>query len=230
MSSISEKDFVDIFLTPGVANNQNYGISHFTRTLRGQILNELKGNVVKENSLIRTFIRDELLPYENTDTSDFSGSLAGLPSDAKNLKFIYPLDQRPSGISSYQSFGKPNPARTKAYGYNRNHDGVDLALGKSTPVYAIETGTVVLNSWVGAYGNRIVISHTKSGSFKSTYSHLSSSSVKNGQGVVRGQVIGMTGNSGVTNLHLHFEISKNGKYVNPLDYIGNAPLPKNGGG
>jgi murein DD-endopeptidase MepM/ murein hydrolase activator NlpD len=99
--------------------------------------------------------------------------------------------------------------------YTRMHTGVDLSGGTGTPVRAAATGEVFSASWRGGYGQCIILLH--GGGMSTLYGHLSRISVRPGQGVKRGQVIGAIGSTGLaTGPHLHFELRRNGAPVNPL--------------
>jgi murein DD-endopeptidase MepM/ murein hydrolase activator NlpD len=104
-------------------------------------------------------------------------------------------------------------------GYKRMHNGIDMAAATGTPVYAAKSGRVTLTSFqAGGAGNYVSINHGDG--FSSVYMHLNSYIVSPGQYVNAGQVIGYVGSTGLsTGPHLHFGISYNGKYVNPLAYI-----------
>ncbi len=85
-------------------------------------------------------------------------------------------------------------------------------------------GVVVKAEWANGYGNVIFISHGYG--FSTRYGHLSKFSVKPGDKVKRGQVIGYVGSTGrSTGPHLHYEVRLNNKPVNPLEYILNAFCP-----
>ena len=104
-------------------------------------------------------------------------------------------------------------------GVYTGHTGVDIGVGTGTPVYAAASGTVIVASYgYGGYGVAVVIDH---GSGISTlYGHCSSLKVSTGQTVSRGQVIALSGNTGVsTGPHLHFEVRINGTYVDPMQYF-----------
>lgn len=99
------------------------------------------------------------------------------------------------------------------------HDGLDLVAPQETPVLSAADGIVtsVTRSSKGR-GNMVTIEHQ--GGYATTYSHLSATSVRKGNYVKRGQVIGsvgMTGNSMIP--HLHYEVLKDGMNVDPLGYI-----------
>lgn len=104
------------------------------------------------------------------------------------------------------------------HGDRRFHAGVDLAVGH-TPIYATRAGVVRTATYSSTAGYYVVIDHTDG--FTSTYMHMCKfPSVKAGDFVQAGQVIGCVGTTGTsTGLHLHFGISYNGVAVNPMDYI-----------
>ena len=100
-------------------------------------------------------------------------------------------------------------------GHARMHKGVDLGAGMGSPIVAAADGRVVSAGWHGGYGRQVAIAH--SGGIRTTYSHMSRISAQPGQSVRQGQVIGYVGSSGLsTGPHLHYEVYKNGKPVNPL--------------
>jgi len=106
--------------------------------------------------------------------------------------------------------------------FNRNvrsfHSGVDFAGKPGTPIYATGDGVVVDNGRMSGYGIVVVVNHGYG--YKTLYGHLSKATVKNGEQVKRGQVIGKLGRTGsATGPHLHYEVIKNGKKVNPMNYI-----------
>ena len=87
---------------------------------------------------------------------------------------------------------------------------------RSTP----PTGGIVRSAfWNGNYGNQVVINHRNG--ILTSYSHLSSFAVGAGQLVAKGSIIGYNGSTGYsTGPHLHFEVIRNGYYVNPLNLLG----------
>lgn len=103
-------------------------------------------------------------------------------------------------------------------GYERMHNGIDMACAEGTPVYAAKSGKVTVAQWSDSAGNYVSINHGDG--FASIYMHMTHYIVSVGQYVTAGQVIGYVGNTGLSKgAHLHFGISYNGTYVNPLLYI-----------
>ncbi|QDW28933.1 M23 family metallopeptidase [Arthrobacter sp. KBS0702] len=99
------------------------------------------------------------------------------------------------------------------------HRGQDYAAQCGTPVHAAASGTVTFTGWhpYGG-GNRVVIDHGNG--LETTYNHLSSSNVRVGQQVSRGDVVAMSGTTGAsTGCHLHFEVMVNGEVVDPLGWL-----------
>lgn len=111
----------------------------------------------------------------------------------------------------------------KRKGVRRMHYGIDLAAPKNTPVYAAASGKVVESRYAPGYGNTIVIAH--SSKYKTRYAHLNKIRVKDGQIVEQGMHIGDVGATGFTiskgpdASHLHFELYKYGKQINPLQML-----------
>ncbi len=99
------------------------------------------------------------------------------------------------------------------------HDGLDFSAPTGTDVYAAGDGVIESASRSGyGYGNKIIVDHGYG--YKTVYAHLNSFDVRRGQKVKRGQVIGKVGNSGLsTSPHLHYEVIRNDRKVNPIYYF-----------
>lgn len=98
------------------------------------------------------------------------------------------------------------------------HPGVDFSAPAGTPILAAGDGVVLRAEYDGAYGNFIEIAHADQ--FISKYAHASKMHVKAGQPIQRGQVIAEVGNTGrSTGPHLHYEISHQGKMINPMQIL-----------
>lgn len=124
--------------------------------------------------------------------------------------FIYPIRGR---LSS--SYGWRNDPIS---GARRYHAAVDLAAGIGTPIKASMGGRVATVGTNSVYGKYIILSHGNG--FQTLYAHLNATSVTQGSYVYQGGKIGEVGSTGYsTGPHLHFAIYKNGKPVNPLEFL-----------
>ncbi|MBA4318845.1 MAG: peptidase M23 [Flavobacterium sp.] len=116
-------------------------------------------------------------------------------------------------------FGYRTDPFTKA---RKMHEGMDFTSKTGTPIYATGDGVVArADNTVSGYGNHIVIRHGFG--YETLYAHLSKYKCRAGQRVKRGDIIGLVGSTGRSEgPHLHYEVHKNGKVVNPLNfYYGN---------
>jgi murein DD-endopeptidase MepM/ murein hydrolase activator NlpD len=103
-------------------------------------------------------------------------------------------------------------------GVRRFHAALDLAAPIGVPVKAAMDGRVSAAGINATYGKFIILSH--SGGYQTMYAHLNAFSVNQGDYVAQGAKIGEVGNTGYsTGPHLHFAVYKNGKAVNPLDFL-----------
>lgn len=104
------------------------------------------------------------------------------------------------------------------YRWGRLHAGIDIANDIGTPVRAALPGRVISAGWQSGYGYTIVIEH--SNGYETLYGHLSSFAVGSGQYVRAGQTVAYMGNTGYsTGPHLHFEVHKNGKVIDPMGVL-----------
>ena len=141
-----------------------------------------------------------------------SGGSGSGGSQVSNSGWLTPV----SGYRVTSAFGmRLHPV----HGYYRMHNGVDLACAQGTPIYASRSGQVTVAKYGSDAGYYVSINHGDG--FASVYMHMTHYVVSVGQYVSQGQLIGYVGSTGAsTGPHLHFGISKNGEYVNPMNYIG----------
>ncbi len=103
------------------------------------------------------------------------------------------------------------------YGYEKFHNGEDVGAPSGTPILAADSGTVMMATYNGGYGNYVMIDH--GGGQGTGYAHMTSFAVSAGQTVTQGQVIGYVGSTGLsTGPHLHYETYVNGAAVDPKQY------------
>lgn len=113
-----------------------------------------------------------------------------------------------------------NGSYTSSFGerWGRNHTGVDIGAPVGEDIYAPASGVVIFAGEKSGYGNYVQIDHGNG--FVTAYAHLSCMLVDEGDTVTAGKVIGEVGTTGrVTGPHLHFEIIKNGEYLDPEPFI-----------
>jgi len=112
------------------------------------------------------------------------------------------------------------------YKRRKMHTGMDFSAERGTEIYATGAGTVeVATKSRRGYGNHVIIDHGYG--YKTLYAHMSTINVRRGEKVVRGTVIGLVGNTGLSVApHLHYEVIKNGDKVNPINYYFNDLTPE----
>jgi murein DD-endopeptidase MepM/ murein hydrolase activator NlpD len=101
----------------------------------------------------------------------------------------------------------------------RGHMGIDFVVKTGTPVYVSANGFIIFANYTVKDGNMIIVSHP--GNYISVYKHCSSLLKKERDTVVQGELIALSGNTGeiTTGPHLHFEIWKEGKPINPITIL-----------
>lgn len=111
------------------------------------------------------------------------------------------------------------------YKISKFHAGMDFTAPLGTEIYATGDGTIEsVSSGKRGMGNYIIVNHGFG--YSSTYAHLESFNVRQGQKVRRGDVIGFVGNTGMSIApHLHYEIRLNGENVDPVNYFFNDLSP-----
>ena len=155
----------------------------------------------------------EALLQKKQDEIDREMAAGGGNSGGSTTGFGWPLKGGAGRISSGFGGRKSPTAGASTY-----HKGVDLAAPSGTPILAAGSGKVVTATYSSSAGNYIMISHGNR--LYTVYMHCSRLAVSAGKQVTKGQVIGYVGSTGIsTGAHLHFGVTKNGSYVNPLNYI-----------
>ena len=112
------------------------------------------------------------------------------------------------------------------YKTTKFHAGLDFAAPQGSPVYATADGVVEVAGNLGnGFGNHVVINHGFS--YETLYGHMVRVKARVGQKVRRGEVIGWVGSTGKsTGPHLHYEVHKNGREINPVYFFYNDLTPE----
>lgn len=184
-----------------------------------------------------------ILNYEATDSIQISELLVFLYGDAKvstnkvlleadriiickkdhtvyafsesNIPSISPVDAKLlNRVAS--GFGMRIHPITKE---RKMHNGMDFSAAKGTPIMTTANGIVRIAEFHKSYGNRVIIDHGNG--FSTLYGQMDKYDVEKGQAVDRADVIGYVGSTGLSKApHLHYEVMKDGEYVDPKDYLG----------
>ena len=140
-----------------------------------------------------------------------SSSSGAYSSTVSRYGFQWPCTAR--GITC--RFGPRVHPITGAYS---NHSGMDIGASYGSPIYACASGTVTTATFGTAYGNYVTINHGNG--FSTLYGHMTRYTVRAGQYVTRGEIIGYVGSTGwSTGPHLHLTMYYNGSLVDPLNYL-----------
>ncbi len=98
------------------------------------------------------------------------------------------------------------------------NSGIDIRASAGAPVKAAGPGEVLYQGWLRGFGQVVIIDH--GGDLSTVYAHLGGTSVREGQAVKAGTVIGRVGNTGTDSEYaLHFEVRRKGSAVNPMNYL-----------
>ncbi len=136
----------------------------------------------------------------------------GKANAGNSTGYGWPLASRGT-ITSH--FGRRSAPTAGASTY---HKGIDISIPVGTSVLATKSGTVVTSTYSASAGNYVAIYHGNG--VYSYYMHCSSLKVSTGQKVSKGDIIALSGSTGIsTGPHLHFALFMNGDYVNPLNYL-----------
>lgn len=150
------------------------------------------------------------------------------PPDIQVPKFVAMPEVRKDTSMISGPFGMPVPGYVSSE-FNpkrfhpihkevRKHEGIDIAAPRGTPVRSTGEGTATFVGVQRGYGKIIEITHTNG--VKTKYAHLDTYAVKVGNPVKKGDIIGTVGKTGgATGYHLHYEIVKGGKAINPKGFM-----------
>lgn len=170
--------------------------------------------VAYDNAKFQEWLATSVPPTTVPTSSGSTGLGVGGTSHVTNgITWLTPCNY--TRVSS--KFGNRNAPTAGASTY---HKGVDLGTsGKHADIYATRAGVVIVNTYNSSSGYYVMIDHGDG--YRSVYKHMcKKSSVKVGQYVAAGEVIGCVGSTGTsTGMHLHFGIIKNGEYIDPLPFI-----------
>lgn len=147
----------------------------------------------------------EIALYHDLDT------LAVLREVVRVLPLSHPVEQ----YDEQSTFGHRIDPFT---GHLAFHSGLDMAAPAGAEIHSTAPGRVIAAGWNGAYGNAVDVDHGFG--ITTRYGHLSQISVKEGQAVKKGEVLGIQGSTGrSTGPHVHYEVRYNDQPMNPKNFI-----------
>ena len=173
--------------------------------------------------------KQELMGRLKEDVKSLEKEYDKLNDYAKEIESKIIKLQRNTGPYSGGKMAWPVPGYNKIssyYGYRihpifktkKLHTGIDIPAPTGTAITAAAAGTVIYSDWLGGYGKVVMIDH--GGGIVTLYAHNSSLVASTGQVVSRGDTVSKAGSTGVsTGPHLHFEVRKNGAYVDPITWL-----------
>lgn len=205
------------------------GIKLFSSPSKAELKREIdsmKSMLMKTNS---SKIKEQKFNFKRIEDSLILilKASASLKKNSKSLKTFNYVDDREVSITTKihmplkNGIAVTSPFGTRThpiFGMHKMHNGADIK-AYYEKVYAVMDGVVTDSGWDSkGGGNYIKIKHTNS--FVTSYLHLSEIYYKVGEIVKAGFIIAKSGNSGhSTGAHLHFSVSENGEYINPVHFL-----------
>jgi len=202
---------------PEEVRNAGFGGANRYKTLEGFQNSDLlvdtkkKLDVLTKKLYVQSKSYDEVMELAKKKEEMLASIPAIQPVSNKNLKRI---------ASGYGYRIHP------VYKTRKMHAGIDFSAPTGTPIFATGDGKVSKDKKVGGrgYGKYVIIDHGYG--YQTLYGHMSEVSVRTGQNVKRGDIIGYVGSTGQSTApHLHYEVIKNSKKINPINFFYNDLTP-----
>lgn len=196
----------------------------------GKTINEVQNNVITNNTIENNTDNNTITQENNTikntttnknvektNTTNTNNTTITKKEEKKELKFQMPVEGEVS-----KEFAKENLIYSETLKEWITHLGIDIKAEKTSVVKAAEDGTVKSIKNDPRYGLTVIMEHEDG--FKTIYSNLLTAEfVSEGEEISKGQTLGTVGNTAVFEFsddpHLHFEILKDGEYVDPSIYL-----------
>lgn len=221
-NTISDSNAVDSKNTSTVSNANNINENN-TNTVNGNNTNNANVNNTNKNKIIltnapETSTKDSTNSSSKNKENNNTNENKKTNSTENKVEFIRPMEGETSKIFSMDSLIYSETLQEWV-----THRGIDIKAEKGAEVKAIANGTITSIKTDPRYGISVIIKHNNG--FESIYACLLNvaQGLKEGDTIEQGQVIGNIGNSGIfesaEGMHLHFEMTKDGDYVNPDIYV-----------
>jgi murein DD-endopeptidase MepM/ murein hydrolase activator NlpD len=175
------------------------------------VINESAAEILRKTEQ-NVAVLDQRLKFQDRSFEEIKGYINYNKERLKHLPFIKPVNSVITSLYGVRLHPVDN--------IYRMHKGIDLRAPVGTKIYATGNGRIKYAGMRGSLGNTIYIDHGYG--FVTLYAHMSrfAEGMKAGKEVVRGQLIGYSGASGIVAApHLHYEIFVDGEQVDPLQYM-----------
>ncbi len=202
---------------PSSVRKAGYGGSNRYMALDGHVNSDMVINTAKRIDILTSQL------YVQSKSFDEIYEMAKNKSEMLScIPAIMPV----KGTDIYRISSHYGQRTDPFYKVTKFHGGIDFSGRVGLGIYATGDGVVIkVEKNKSGYGNNILIDHGYG--YKTRYAHLHSFKVKKGQKVKRGQEIGTMGNTGKSTApHLHYEVIKNNKTVNPINFFYNDITPE----
>lgn len=185
---------------------------------------------IEEKEISRSSL-DKEIKADQKSLKQYEQEQEELEKRSNELEALIKQAQKAGGVYRGGNLVWPMPTDPNIYSYYGNrlhpiykvwkmHTGIDIGASLNEAIVAAGDGTVIFAGSQGGYGNTVIIDH--GGGITTLYAHINNRGilVKVGQEVKAGQKIAKAGKTGTaTGTHLHFEVRKDGKHKNPLEYV-----------
>ncbi|MEO0901880.1 MAG: M23 family metallopeptidase [Bacteroidota bacterium] len=187
--------------------------NRYLNNIRMVLKGDIENNETNRDSLFERFKLDP----STVDLTPIREDL--LLREEVELEDKYNLFERSVENVEVLLFSPLNGTLSQGFDTRLKHYAVDIVAPRGTPVKSVANGTVLFAEWTSQTGYVIIVKHQDD--LTSVYKHNGALSKVQGDLVRAGEVIAEVGNTGelTTGPHLHFELWKNGKPINPLNYI-----------
>lgn len=218
---------VDAFDRPGRSENPARSMDLlFAQSL----LKELRRSLPKDGLLggkeLETFLEmfDAVLAEDLADSGKLGigASLTGArpPAPVSHHPYLRSAPRPGATLPVRGRLSSPHGERVDPlHGHVRQHAGIDVAAPRGTPILSVAGGTVRFAGEQSGYGNLVIVDHPDG--TETRYAHCDQILVREGQAIPRGEPVARVGETGrATGPHLHFEVRRDGKAVDPLTHFG----------
>ncbi len=192
----------------------------FDSQYNSERLEEYEKIFTKSNRELEKILRERITKAEeqitqlqrSAQTMSFNGEAMG--AKARYIPSIQPIANRQLTLLTASYGMRMHPF----YKTLKSHQGVDYTIPEGTRIFATADGVVKSTTTNSTSGKEITIDHGNG--YTTTYCHIKSTTVGRGAKVKRGDIIALSGNTGLSiTPHLHYEVSYNGMRVDPIHYF-----------